>query len=514
MRWLLPHLLAASAALTPVIAPAGDTGEALPLDVDRLNARLRTILDAWPAPGAAITVVHRGSLVFAKGYGVKRIGEPARVTPDSLFAIGSNTKAFTAALLGTLVDEGRLHWDDPVVDHLPEFRLSDPFLTQAVSVRDLLTHRTGLPKYGGDHLWIGGGLGREDILYRLRYLEPTAGLREQVQYNNLMWMVAGEVYRTVSGEPWADGVRSRLFLPLGMRNSLALVGDLDPAADIAWPHEYRNDSLESLDYENIDVIAAAGSILSSATDMARWLAMHLGKGELDGVRVLSEDTVLAMHALSANAALDDEIEVLTEADWFGYGLGWRMFEYKQQRILRHGGSITGMKAQVGMIPALDIGIVALSNFAPGNLREALLMTVLDEVLGGKRVDWSARFAELDREAREQARAAESRLLASRIAGTKPSFPLVDYAGSYLNPLSGDAGIRSTDAGLRFHYNERHTGLLRHWHYDVFRIQWDQPLYDAPKTALIRFNAGFNGNIESLTIKLYSDTVTFERSGDP
>lgn len=512
IRCLPCFVLAAAAATIPVTCPA-DTP---PFDVDRLDTKLAEVLDEWPAPGAAIAVVYRGELVFAKGYGVKRIGEPDPVTPDSLFAIGSNTKAFTAALLGTLVDEGRLRWDDPVIDHLPKFRLADPFLTHAVSVRDLLTHQTGLPKYGGDHLWIGGDVSRRDILDRLRYLKPATGLRQKVQYNNLMWMVAGEVYRAISGERWADGVRARLFEPLGMRNSLALVGDLDieAGADVAWPHEERNGSLESLDYENIDVIAAAGSILSSATDMTRWLAMHLDDGELDGVRILSADTVSEMHAVSTNAALDDEIEILSDADWFGYGLGWRVFEYKQQRILRHGGSITGMKAQVGMIPALDVGIVALANFAPGNLREALLMTVLDEVLGGERIDWSARFAQIDREAREKARESETRLLETRVSGTQPSRPLADYAGTYFSFLSGDTDIGITDAGLRFQYNQRHSGLLRHWHYDVFRIQWDEPLYDAPRTALIRFDAGIEGGIESLTLQLYSDTVTFGRTDRP
>ncbi len=490
---------------------SADTRTRPTLDTAKLDRTLNEVLADWPAPGAAIAVVIDGEVVFQKGYGLRRLDAADPVTPRSLFAIGSNTKAFTAALLGTLVDEGRLHWDDPVIDHLPAFRLADPYLTRQVTVRDLLTHRTGLPKYGGDHLWIGGLLSRDEILRRLRYLQPSAGLREKVQYNNLLWMVAGEIYHGITGESWADGVRRRLFEPLKMRDSVALVGELDASADIAWPHEHIDGELVALDFENIDVIAAAGSVLSSAADMTRWLAMHLADGMSGDRRVLAAGTVRDLHEFVMPAPLDDEIEILSGGRWFGYGLGWRVFDYKHHRVLRHGGSITGMKAQVGLVPDRKAGIVVLTNYAPGNLREALLMTVLDHLLGGEPADWSTRLLALDAAAADERRRELDAMRAARVAGTAPGLPLAQYGGHYFSELSGSASVEAVGDELRFFYNDRHQGTMTHWHYDVFRVVWDEPLYDAPRVTLARFGLGADGRVERLDIRLYSDAVTFLRS---
>lgn len=480
--------------------------------LEGLDAYVERAMRDWRVPGLALGVVKDDSLVYARGYGVREIGKPGAVDERTLFAVASNTKAFTAALLGMLVEEGKLEWDGRVTDYMSSFRMYDPHVTREINVRDLLTHRSGLPTFGGDHLWIGGSLSRGELVRRLRHLKPTASFRLKYQYQNLMYLAAGQIVPAVTGESWDEAVVKRIFIPLGMTSSNTSVRDLEGSGNVAAPHEIKGGEVVPLAFDNVDCIAPAAAVNSNLIDLSRWIRMNLGGGAFEGRRILAADVLREMHSIQMPIRVSPLREKLLGTQFAGYGLGWGISDYKGRKVIGHGGGLTGMISRQAMVPSEKLGVIVLTNFAHNMLAWALTLRVIDAYLGEPERDWSALYLERKKEEDDEKRKAEVEFGAQRVQNTRPSLDPEEYAGTYFDEFSGKAEVVFENGGLQFRYNPRHIGDLEHWHYDTFQLTWRNPIYDMPPSCLLSFHLDEGGKVEELKVKFY-DYFIFEKIED-
>lgn len=488
------------AAMAFLSAPGPATVAAQPAPLTGLDDYITAAMEAWQVPGLAIAIVHDGRTAYERGYGVRDVttGEP--VDQHTLFAVGSTSKAFTSAALGILVDEGRVRWDDRVIDHIPWFEMYDAYATRELTVRDLLTHRSGLAR--GDAVWSRWPHDRREIIRRVRYLKPTRSFRGAWQYQNLMFLTAGEVVRAASGKSWDDFVAERIFAPLGMTRSVTSVTELPRLDNVASPHVPVDGVPTPVPHKNIDNVGPAGSIYSSASQMARWVALHLESGVHEGQRLVSDGTMAEMHypqmAIQADAPENRLHSRDAVMNFNAYALAWWVLDYRGRKVVDHGGGIDGMRAHVAFMPEEGIGMVALSNARPNNLIVALMYRVFDHFLdggaGADAADWSTLMLAEMREG--EARQAEARreLAANRASGTSPSRPLPEYAGTYEEQYHGAVDILHGDDGLRLSLGGKTTGRLEHWHYDVFRMVPDNP---ANGEMFATFTLGADGVVGTL-----------------
>ena len=426
----------------------------------------------WEVPGLAVAVVRDGSVVFSKGYGVREIGKPGPADEHTLFAIGSTTKAMTAALVGMLVDEKKLAWNDPVTKHLPWFASSDPYLTREITVRDLLTHRAGLGN--ADYLWYGQSTEPRGILERVRLLPPAYSLRSSFIYQNVMYAAAGAVVEAVSGRPWAEMMRTRIFEPLGMSETIATAATLSQQPNVAQPHFTITGKVTRIENASVDGVAPAGSVWSSVHDMAKWSALLLAGGKTGSRVLLAPGTVEELFAPQSMVTVEAFYPTarLTKPKWRTYGLGWFQQDYRGRAVDYHTGSIDGMVAIHGLLRDERVGVVVLANLDHAELRHAIMLDVFDRYIGGGRRDWSRDLRGLYDGLRREGEAEERKVEARRVAGTKPSLALSAYAGTYSDPLHGDVVITLEGDRLHARYGSAFVGPLEHWHYDSFRARWE------------------------------------------
>ncbi len=463
------------------------------LDLDQ------AILDGmrrWEIPGLAIALVKDDSVVFAKGYGVREVGTAARVDERTLFAIGSASKAVTAAAVAMLVDEGRLRWDDRVGSHLPGLQLYDPYVTRELTVRDLLTHRSGLAR--GDLLWYAGGFDRSEVLRRIRYLEPSWSFRSRFGYQNVMFLAAGELVAALSGQSWGNFVTDRIFTPLGMASSTTSITALAAVANVAVPHAKIDERVQPVPWRNIDNIAPAGSVNSNVVDMAKWIRLQLAYGTRYGQQLISPESVREMMTPQSIVRLEGAWALTNPASRFlTYGLGWFVQDFRGRKLVQHGGNIDGMSAQVGLLPEENIGLVILTNMNGSLFPIALMYHVFDLMLGISDRDWSDELFQAVTTLETQQAEAWQAIVASRASGTTPSLPLPDYAGSYVDSLYGVVEVTLADAGLVAQLGSAFVGDLEHWHYDTFRARWRDRLLGE---ALLRFILDERGRVKELDVQ--------------
>jgi CubicO group peptidase (beta-lactamase class C family) len=457
--------------LLPLVLPSTLPGQEP--DVRALDAFFAEAQDEWPVPGLAVAIVKDGETVLARGYGVRELGGEDSVDENTLFAIASNTKAFTAAALAILVEEGKLGWNDQVQDHLPWFQLYDPWVSAEMRVRDLLSHRSGLGTYSGDLLWYGTGYSAEEVVRRSRFVPQAGPFRASYGYSNLMFIAAGEVVAAVSGTSWPEFVEERILRPLGMDRTLTSTEDLMEAENVATPHKNRTDGVSPIGWYNWDAMAAAGGIISSVSDMARWMKLRLNHGELGGVRIFGEGSSWEMWTVHTPRPISTASRQSEPSTHFlGYGLGWNLNDYQGRLVANHGGGYDGMFSRVVLVPEEGLGIVVLTN-SMTSVSTAIANTVLDAYLGVPRRDWSGPMLESWIRDRERFEARQHRFLEERVEGTKPSLELSDYAGRYGGPMYGDAEITLEDRGLVLHLlpNPDLVADLEHLHHDTFLIRW-------------------------------------------
>jgi CubicO group peptidase (beta-lactamase class C family) len=482
---------------------------------DGFDGFVSGVMREWKVPGLAVAAVRDGTVVLSKGYGYRDVEKQLPVTPRTLMAIGSNSKSFTVTLMGMLSDEGKLDWDKPVRTYLPDFELSDEVSARLMTPTDLVTHRSGLPRH--DNMWFGRAFTRKELYQRLKYLEPSATFRQRYQYNNLMFMTAGVLLEQNTGKSWDDLIDERIFEPLKMSRSNTSVRDLPASGDSALPYMERDGKVVAVPYRNIDAVGPAGSINSSVEEMMQYIRMHIDQGMYDGKPLLSKRFALRMQSPSSAPAvnLDPEAPRFAEIVPGGYGLGVAISSYRGHKLVEHSGGIDGFISAMSWMPDDRIGVMVLSNYSGVNPVPAIVMrNVYDRLLGLDQIDWVARqrtvLAYADKRQKERERERE----AERVAGTSPSHPLSDYAGTFEHPGYGVVRIAHENGGLAFMLDE-FTVPLEHFHYDVFRRVKGgarSPIDDAR----LSFWYGANGKVESVSIPLEpaAPEVVFKRKPAP
>jgi len=460
-----------------------------------LDASIRAAMARWEVPGLAVAVVKDHEVVYARGFGTRNLAEGGAVDADTLFAIGSNTKAFTATALGLLVHEGRLAWDDPVLRYLPDFQMYDPLVTRKITVRDLLCHRSGLGTFAGDLMAFGSVYDRDEVIRRIRYIEPAYDFRTGFGYSNLMFLVAGQIIPKVTGTGWNDFIRQRFFTPLGMTRSNSRLAELQAATNVATAHGLIDGKVVPIPHDSVDNIAPAGAINSSANDMARWLLLQTGNGAFDGHQLV-DPAVIAETRTLHNATPVREAARKTNPWTHGYGLGWGLSDYRGRLLVSHGGGLNGMISMVAMLPEEDLGVVVLTNFDTHPLARTITYTILDACLGAEDQGWDRRYADAVQKLRDRKKLEREAREASHLEGTTPSLPLEAYVGRYTSAVFGDAQVTLEDGALALAPTPHPgiTGRLEHWQLDTFLCTWSDPVWDQ---SLVTFDLDDSGKVSRL-----------------
>lgn len=435
-----------------------------PANLDRIIEETRR---AFHVPGIAAAIVTKDKVIYAKGFGVKQLGTSEAITTDTRFAIGSTTKAFTTAAMGILVDEGKMNWDDPVRQHIPYFRLSDPLADANVTMRDIVCHRTGLSRH--DLLWFGSPWSREEIIRKVGLVPLTKPFRSTYQYQNIMFLTAGVAVGRIAGTSWEEFVESRIFRPLGMTNSDFSTTAASQSSDHATPHEKRKGEVTKVPWRNIDNVGPAGSINSSVNDLARWVRMQLSEGSYEGKVILKPATLRETHTPQMVVRMDDPNQraLSIGTNMTSYGLGWVIQDYRGHHMVSHGGAIDGFRTQITLLPNEGYGIILLANLGGNNMPEGLRAAVADEILGLEPMDWSRRYLEVAKKQEEQAEKRRADREKNRRTDTKPSLDLAAYAGDYEHPAYGNATLERGSDGLILRWSNWQAPL-EHFQFDTFR----------------------------------------------
>jgi CubicO group peptidase (beta-lactamase class C family) len=489
--------------------------------LQEIDEYARKALQDWNIPGMAVAIVKDDQVIFAKGYGVRELGRPTPVDEHTLFAIASNTKAFTAAALGILVDEGKIKWDDPVTKYLPDFQLYDPYVTREMTIRDLLSHHSGLATFGGDLLWYQTTYDRKEIIHRIRYLKPTSSFRSRYGYQNIMFLTAGEVVAAVSGKSWDEFVRERFFIPLGMTSTVTSIKAFKPGDDVATPHNEMDGKIRVIRYDDVANMGGAAAIKSNVVDMAQWLRLQLGRGKYNGKQIFSPAVSHEMWQPNTVIPLSEQSEKFNPTRHFYlYGMGWFLSDYHGRKVISHDGGLDGMVSRVGMMPEENMGVVILTN-SESSLPPALMNKIFDTFLGVPKRDWSGELLARTKAGEAEDKDEEKRLEDERAKNTKPSRALEKYAGTYSGPMYGDAKITMENGKLvlRLTPAPNFVGDLEHWQYDTFRVKWrDSIVYPFPK-GFVTFTLNAQGQVDEMKLDVPNpdfnfNELEFKRAAEP
>ena len=471
-------LMFAASALLASQAPVQAQAQ-LPAQLRGFDAYVQHVMDQWQVPGLAVAIVKNGKVVLSKGYGLREVGKPDKVDGGTLFDIGSNTKAFTAAALGTLVAAGKLDWDARVVDYVKPFQLSNPYVTQSITLRDLLTHRSG---YCDPGMWYTSD--DSDVIARVQYQQPEYGFRAQFCYNNILYLTASRFIPAVTGLTWNRYVSEHLFAPLGMSHTVTTAAEVAAASDVAVPHGLSDGKVVAIrPYwgHNMDIMSPVGGINSSADDMSHWMLMLLADGRYDEKTVLDSATVRAMETpemLIQNSGVGREIRAwLPGSEFYTYGLGLFVQTYGGHTLVWHAGDIDGMASAVALVPDLQLGVVVLSNMNQSDARFGIVQRVLNAYLGLPPGNVSDTLLAMTQRAEKASEAAEAKLASTRDSTGRAPHPLSDYAGVYQDPFAGAVRVSMEDGHLVLRLgNLDYVGDLEYWHDDTFQVTWRYHYY--------------------------------------
>ena len=510
--------LAAAGALAaaPVAAPAVAPAAAFDLEQD-----VTRVMKAFDVPGIAIAVVKDGKVIAARGFGVRKLGEPAKVDGQTLFEIASNSKAFTAAALAMLVDEGKLKWDDPVVKHLPGFQMHDPYVTREMTVRDLLVHRSGLGLGAGDLLWWPTtNFSTDEIIERLRYVKPATSFRSSYAYDNLLYIVAGKIIAQKSGKSWGDTVRERILTPVGMDTTTTSLAENAGNPNASNAHSKINDRIAAVKSMPVDNAVGAVGINTSAEDIAKWMKVLLDGGRVEGkqgpdgkeLRLWTEAQSREMWTAQTPMKINTPKPPLaaTKPNFFAYGLGFQLRDYKGQLVAMHGGALQGFYSRVLLVPESKLGIAILTNAESGGSLNALQYRLLDQYMTGNApTDWIRAIADLEHEAHEKEKARLKGASATRAAASKPSLALASYEGQYQDPWYGAMNIKRGPGNklvMSFTRTPDLTGTMEHFQHDTFIVRWKERNFNAD--AYVTFALDHDGSIEHVKMKAVSTETDF------
>lgn len=509
---LLPMLL------SPGLARAQGSTEGLPAQLQDFDAYVEGVRKQFDVPGIAVAIVKDGHVVLESGYGVRESGTPGKVDAHTLFAIASNTKAFTSASLSILADEGKLKLDDRVIDHLPWFRMSDPYITHEMRIRDLLAHRSGLGLGAGDLLyWPATDYSNQEVARRLRDVPLSGSFRNQYAYDNILFGVAQLVVEQASGQSYREFLQSRIFIPLGMGETRYNSDYLKPGDRVATGHakagftELR--AVPRLTWSNL---AGAGGIYSSVHDMGKWMRMQLDGGVISGKdeqakRLFSAKRQQEMWSMITPIAIPaPSVPQLAAASpkFLGYGEGWNLSDYRGRKLVWHTGGWPGMVSRVTLVPEQKLGIVVLTNQEVGAAFHAITLRVLDAYADAPRTDWIAAYAASVAKAQDDADESWRKHVAARDAQSRPSLPLAKYAGTYRDPWYGEVTVAEQRGklALRFNHTAQLVGELDHWQHDIFIVRWRDRALNAD--AFVDFDLDADGTVREIRMKPVSPLTDF------
>jgi CubicO group peptidase (beta-lactamase class C family) len=483
--------------LFPVFVFAQDYSAKL----SEIDAYAQKVREDWKIPGMAVAIVKDDKVIFQKGYGVRDIGKPEPVDENTLYAIASNSKAFTTASLAILIDEGKIGgWDDKVSKYLPEFQMYDPYVTSEMTIRDLVSHRSGLDTFSGDLLWYDTTYSTDEILRRVRYLKPVRGFRAGYGYQNLMFIAAGRIIEKVSGKPWSAFIKERILTPLGMTRTTTTVRDLKE--NYAAPHnESGGKGLRALPLGNIDSGIGLAGLNSSVSDMAKWLRLQLGRGTFEGKEIFKRERSGEMWQQNIFIPVNAFPQKDAPMQMFnGYGLGWFVNDYRGRKLVSHTGGLDGMITQTAMMPSENLGLVVLTNSETGAIG-IMRNKILDVFLDAPKRDWNAEALDRAKQGKVREDAENKKADDSRVRNTKPSLALKDYAGTYSGEMYGDVTVTEEDGKLVMRLNPAPNFVadLEHWHYDTFQIKWRSSVnYNFPR-GWVTFTIDKSGKTDQLKI---------------
>lgn len=477
----------------------GVSGQTLDDKLKEIDDYANVVANTWKGPGMAIAVVKDDKVVLAKGYGSRELGKDSAVDPNTLFAIASNSKAFTTAAISILVDEKKISWNDKVSKYLPGFKLYDPWVTSELTIRDLVTHRVGLDTFSGDLLWYETNFTPDEILDRVKYLKPVSGFRTQFGYQNLMFIAAGKVVEKVSGKTWCSFVRERILDPLGMTRTTCGFGNLGDNA--ALPHNESGGTLRSLPHGNVDSGYGAVALNSSVNDLSKWVRTQLGKGKFEGKQIFSEQQAWQLHQPYLAQQISEQSWKGNPTRHFtGVASGWFVYDYHGRKIINHSGGLDGMLSYTVLIPEENAGFVVLTNSEFPSF--AVMMNKIRDVLvNAPKRDWNAEAVNQMKQNKAEAEAEIKKQNDARVANTKPTLALGKYAGTYSDDLYGAITIAEENGRLvlRFSRSPNFVADLEHWHYDTFQIKWRPSVsYNFPR-GFVTFTIDKDGNTDELKI---------------
>ena len=487
--------------VTGLCLGAGARAAPVPAPPAGLTVYVHQAMALWKVPGLAVGIVHDGKVIVARGYGVRELGKRGRVDADTLFTIGSNTKAFTAAALGLLVAEGKLRWDDRISKYVPGFRLASAYVTQEATLRDLLSHRSGY--CDPSSMWYMADDTTQSIIERLRYQKPRYGFRAHFCYNNTMYLVAAQVIPRLSGMTWGRYVTEHLLMPLHMTRTVTSDAALKSVSDVAAPHAEVGGKVRVIRRywtHNMNVFAPVGAINSSVADLNRWLIMLLAAGRYDGRTIVPAAVLRAMETPQEPIQRDSDVGQLLRAltpkgRFFSYGLGFILEDYDGHKLIWHAGNIDGMSAALALLPAEHVGVVVLSNMNDNWAPEGVMFHVLQSYLGIAHEDVSRRMYVLTQKERTKAKTEARKLAATRVPGAKPPLPLAAYVGTYSDRFYGTARVSESDGHLVLKMGDpMFTGDLQAWHNETFRVRWRYRFYGK---AYVTFGVGARGEPSEL-----------------
>ena len=497
-----------------LLACAPLASAAVPAELQQLEATVERVRTQFDVPGIAVAVVKDGQVVLARGYGVRELGKPAPVEADTLFAIASNTKAFTATSLNLLAEQGKLKMDDRVIDHLPSFRMSDPYVTGEMRIRDLLSHRSGLSLGAGDLLfWPTTSYSNAEVVQRLGKVPLKAGFRDRYAYDNILYAVAQQVIEKVSGQSYADFLQQHIFTPVGMSGTRFNADHLQPGDKAAVGHaKYDFTELRTVAPLTWSNNAGAGGIYSSAQDMARWVQVQLAQGRLEnGTPLFSAKSQQAMwQMITPQVVPEPSVPALAPArpNFAGYGEGWSLSDYRGRKLVWHTGGWPGMVSRVTLVPEQKLGVVVLTNQEVGAAFNAITMAVLDAYLGAPPTDWVAAYAAAVAKAQDKADEGWAAHQAARDPGSTPSLPLAGYAATYRDPWYGNVVVEKQGGKLRLRFGRtaQLVGTMEHWQHDTFIVRWDDRSLNAD--AFVNFSLDPDGKVREVRMQPVSSLTDF------
>jgi CubicO group peptidase (beta-lactamase class C family) len=477
-------------------------------DARQLDRYYAQMVKDWEIPGMVVGIVKDGQLIFTGSYGVLEEGKPGRPDAHTLYGIASNSKAFTSMIIAMLVQEGKLSWDDKVKDHLPYFELYDPWVSSQVTIRDILSHRVGLGTFSGDVIWYKSDFNSEEIIRLAKNIPQARGFREGYGYSNLMYITAGEIIKVVTGKSWSENVKERIFDPLGMTRSITTPKALSGLGNYATPHAREEGVNVPIEWEDWEEIAATGGIISSVNDLAKWMIFNLNHG------IISRDTLLT--ARNRNLMWTPHVAFTVDhtrpndfnQNFSTYGLGWGLNDYQGRLRVSHTGAIDGMLTAITLLPDENLGVVVLTNGMQSPMMAATY-SAIDRVLGLPVKDWSA-FMLQRTKARESGDKRIDNIKNNRKLNTNPMLPLDKYTGTYKSDIHGEIYITLDNNELRMRFERSvHLGAtLRHWHYDVWEIVWDEK-HAWFNFGTIKFNTDNNLVVKGIDFEVPNDDIFFE-----